>query len=233
MSADSDEGRLAAAVLDEYMKAFQERNPNLRVFSAHLHMDEATPHLHIDFVPFTTGSKRGLDTRVSLKQALAAQGFKGGTRGDTEWSQWVRSEKEQLSAVMELSLIHILLDSLTAVPPAPGEDWPYFSPGLKLCLVVAGAWTENFSYTFVLTLFLLFCGVCTAVVLWQARRVLDTVLEGLPFQEKNSKSLRLAAVCSFLISAAALVRLIWGLAYYRTIEPLLSYNCLLYTSRCV
>ena len=101
MSADSDEGQLAAAVLDEYMKAFQERNPNLRVFSAHLHMDEATPHLHIDFVPFTTGSKRGLDTRVSLKQALAAQGFKGGTRGDTEWSQWVRSEKEQLSVVME------------------------------------------------------------------------------------------------------------------------------------
>ena len=101
MRTDSDEGRLAAAVLDEYMSAFQERNPNLRVFSAHLHMDEATPHLHIDFVPFTTGSKRGLDTRVSLKQALAAQGFKGGTRGDTEWSQWVRSEKEQLSAVME------------------------------------------------------------------------------------------------------------------------------------
>lgn len=101
MRADSDEGRLAAAVLDEYMSAFQERNPNLRVFSAHLHMDEATPHLHIDFVPFTVGSKRGLDTRVSLKQALAAQGFKGGTRGDTEWSQWVRTEKEQLSAVME------------------------------------------------------------------------------------------------------------------------------------
>ena len=101
MSADSEEGQLATAVLDEYMKGFQERNPQLRVFSAHLHMDEATPHLHIDFVPFTTGSKRGLDTRVSLKQALAAQGFKGGTRGDTEWSQWVRSEKEQLSLVME------------------------------------------------------------------------------------------------------------------------------------
>ena len=62
---------------------------------------DITPHLHIDFVPFTTGSKRGLDTRVSLKQALAAQGFQGGTRGDTEWSQWVRSEKEQLSLVME------------------------------------------------------------------------------------------------------------------------------------
>ena len=101
MSADSEDGQLAAAVLGEYMSNFQERNPQLRVFSAHLHMDEATPHLHIDFVPFTTGSKRGLDTRVSLKQALAAQGFHGGTRGDTEWSQWVRSEKEQLALVME------------------------------------------------------------------------------------------------------------------------------------
>lgn len=101
MSAESENGQLARRVLDEYYCGFQERNPQLRVFSAHLHLDEATPHLHIDFVPFTTGSKRGLDMRVSLKQALAAQGFKGGSRGDTEWSQWVLSEKEQLAAVME------------------------------------------------------------------------------------------------------------------------------------
>ena len=101
MSAESENGQLARQVLDEYYRGFQERNPQLRVFSAHLHLDEATPHLHIDFVPFTTGSKRGLDTRVSLKQALAAQGFKGGSRGDTEWSQWVLSEKERLEAVME------------------------------------------------------------------------------------------------------------------------------------
>lgn len=101
MGAESENGQLAMQVLDEYYRSFQERNPQLRVFSAHLHLDEATPHLHIDFVPFTTGSKRGLDTRVSLKQALAAQGFKGGSRGNTEWSQWVLSEKEQLAAVME------------------------------------------------------------------------------------------------------------------------------------
>lgn len=100
MNADTENGELAKQILDEYYQGFQERNPLLRVFSAHLHMDEATPHLHIDFVPFTTGSKRGLDTRVSLKQALATQGFKGGSRGDTEWSQWVQSEKEQLAAVM-------------------------------------------------------------------------------------------------------------------------------------
>lgn len=100
MASISEDGQLAAKVLDEYMRDFQQRNPNMRVFSAHLHMDEATPHLHIDFVPFATNSKRGLDTRVSLKQALAEQGFAGGARGDTEWNQWVRSEKEQLSQVM-------------------------------------------------------------------------------------------------------------------------------------
>lgn len=101
MSAESENGTLAREVLDEYYRGFQERNPQLKVFSAHLHMDEATPHLHIDFVPFTTGSNRGLDTRVSLKQALAAQGFKGGTRGETEWNQWVSAEKSALAFVME------------------------------------------------------------------------------------------------------------------------------------
>ena len=101
MSVKSENGQLAKQVLDAYYRKFQARNPNLYVFSAHLHMDEATLHLHIDFVPFTTGSKHGLDTRVSLKQSLAAQGFKGGSRGDTEWSQWVLSKKEQLAAVME------------------------------------------------------------------------------------------------------------------------------------
>lgn len=101
MSAESENGHLAIEILDKYFQGFQERNPNLKVFSAHLHADEATPHLHIDFVPFTTGSKRGLDTRVSLKQALAAQGFKGGTRGDTEWNQWVNAEKSALAFVME------------------------------------------------------------------------------------------------------------------------------------
>ena len=101
MGATTENGQLAKTILDEYFQHFQERNPTLRVFSAHLHMDEATPHLHIDFVPFTTGSKRGLDTRVSLKQALAALGFKGGTRGMTEWNQWVQAEKEALAEVME------------------------------------------------------------------------------------------------------------------------------------
>ncbi|MCI9641784.1 MAG: recombinase [Eubacterium sp.] len=101
MKSDSENGELAEKILDEYMKSFQQRNPNLRVFSAHLHMDEATPHLHIDFVPFTTGSKRGLDTRVSLKQALKSQGYIGNGKSETEWAVWVQSEKETLAVIME------------------------------------------------------------------------------------------------------------------------------------
>lgn len=101
MNAQSENGELAKKILDGFMNNFQQRNPNLRVFSAHLHMDEETPHLHIDFVPFVSESRRGLDTRVSMKQALASMGFKGGTKQETEWSQWIASEKQELEKVME------------------------------------------------------------------------------------------------------------------------------------
>ena len=100
MNAASENGQLAQQILDEYMRSFQQRNPTLRVFSAHLHMDEATPHLHIDFIPFTTGSKRGLETRVSLKKALEALGFAGGTKSHTELNQWIESEKQVLASIM-------------------------------------------------------------------------------------------------------------------------------------
>ena len=100
MSSTSENGELARIVLDKFMRTFHERNPNLHVFSAHLHMDEATPHLHIDFIPFTTGSKRGLSTRVSLKQALADQGVVGEGCSMTERAVWVQKQKEALAEIM-------------------------------------------------------------------------------------------------------------------------------------
>lgn len=91
----------AQSALEEYMMGFQERNPNLRVFNAVMHLDEETPHLHIDYVPFSTGNKRGLETKVSLKRALKAQGFIGTGRFDTEWKRWVESEKQCLAKIIE------------------------------------------------------------------------------------------------------------------------------------
>ena len=98
MAVGTSEGNLAVKVLGEYVKDFQKRNPTLRVFSCYLHQDEATPHLHIDFVPYVTNWKgKGMDTRVSLKQALKSLGFQGGNKHDTELNQWINHEKEVLA----------------------------------------------------------------------------------------------------------------------------------------
>lgn len=100
MAAGTPDGELAVKVLDEYIQDFQKRNPTLRVFSCYLHQDEATPHLHIDFVPYVTGWKgKGMDTRVSLKQALKSLGFQGGNKHDTELNQWINHEKEVLAEI--------------------------------------------------------------------------------------------------------------------------------------
>ena len=100
MAVGTDEGDLAVKVLNGYVKDFQKRNPTLRVFSCYLHQDEATPHLHIDFIPYVTGWKgKGMNTRVSLKQALKSLGFQGGNKHDTELNQWINHEKEVLAEI--------------------------------------------------------------------------------------------------------------------------------------
>lgn len=95
------DGDRAAAVLKEFAKSFQERNPHLRVFNAVLHMDEATPHIHIDFVPVATEQTRGLQTRVSMKQALKQQGFTSLGRNMTEWRAWMDREKQTLAELAQ------------------------------------------------------------------------------------------------------------------------------------
>lgn len=77
-----------------------------------------------------------------------------------------------------------------------------------------------------LALFFWLCGICTALILWQAKRVLDTILEGNPFQLKNARALNRAAVCCWIISGVALVRLIWWLAHEHSAAPFFTYNTL-------
>ena len=87
-------------------------------------------------------------------------------------------------------------------------------------------WLDANPYITALTLFLWAAGICTAAILWQGRRVLDTILRGTPFCPENAVSLRRAAVCSFVISLAALARLIFSLYWFRSPAPLVSYNAL-------
>lgn len=85
MVVGTEEGELVVKVLDEYMKDFQKRNLTLRVFNCYLHLDEATPHLHIDFVPYVSDWKgKRMNTRVPLKQAMKSLRFEGGSKRDTE-----------------------------------------------------------------------------------------------------------------------------------------------------
>ena len=94
----TDEAKLAAEILDEYVRTFQERNPNLYLFNAVLHMDEATPHLHLDYIPVAHKYKTGMKTRNSLTKALQQMGFeKAKSRLDNETVHWQARERQYLT----------------------------------------------------------------------------------------------------------------------------------------
>ncbi len=87
--------KIAAEILKEYMEGFQKRNPNFYVFNAVLHMDEATPHLHFDYIP-VGHYKRGQDTQNGIAQALKEMGWGGGKMAIARWRD---SETEVLNNI--------------------------------------------------------------------------------------------------------------------------------------
>jgi hypothetical protein len=94
----TDAALLAKEVLDEYARTFQERNPNLILFNAVLHMDEATPHLHLDYIPVAHGYKTGLSTRNSLTKGLQEMGIaKAAGKNDNETMHWQQRERDHIS----------------------------------------------------------------------------------------------------------------------------------------
>ena len=96
--------------------------------------------------------------------------------------------------------------------------WQFLSEALW------GVWTDNILS--LVTLFLWLCGICTAVILWQAKKVLDTILAQKPFQMTNARCLHRAAVCCWIIAGAALVRLGLWLWADGTPAPLFTYTAL-------
>lgn len=108
----SENGIKAKDILNEYMESFQERNPNLYVFNAVLHLDEATPHLHIDYIPIATkGFKNGLSTRNSLDKAFIEQGISKGNKSFTTTQNWWNREKDYIETLMNKRAIERLPDS--------------------------------------------------------------------------------------------------------------------------
>ena len=70
-----ENAQIVTECLLEYVKDFQERNPNLYMFNAVLHLDETTPHLHIDVIPFSDNYKKGMSRQLSIAKALEAMGY--------------------------------------------------------------------------------------------------------------------------------------------------------------
>lgn len=85
----------AKEALIEYVNTFQERNPNLKLIGAYIHMDEASPHLHLDYVPVAHGYTRGLATRNSLDKAMKEMGFQPEkeSRKNNATKLWKESER--------------------------------------------------------------------------------------------------------------------------------------------
>lgn len=85
----------AKRALIEYVNTFEQRNPNLKLIGAYIHMDEASPHLHLDYVPVAHGYKRGLSARNSLDRAMKEMGFipEKESRQNNATKMWKENER--------------------------------------------------------------------------------------------------------------------------------------------
>lgn len=157
---------------------------------------------------------------------------------DKRWLNMERTSVQKLARMLRMMILIVFACNLIALPIAPSLVYWYANQWeldyrLDIGNSILSLWLHGLlrvwkdsGYTFMLALFLVVCGSCTAVILWQGKRVLDTILRGEPFSLDNAANLRRAAVCCFLISGMALVRLVWGLLDYLDLDPLFSYNAL-------
>ena len=62
--------RLQKQVLETYLNEFQKTYPQLHVYSAVIHVDEKSPHMHMAVVPEATGYRRGVSKQPSFSKAV-------------------------------------------------------------------------------------------------------------------------------------------------------------------
>lgn len=103
----SENWQTAIDLLDEYMREFEKRNPNLKVFNAVMHLDEACPHLHIDFVPVCYNQSQGLKTRVSMKRAIQQMlGITTSKKKECEAVLWCNAERDVMTKILNAHQIN-------------------------------------------------------------------------------------------------------------------------------
>ena len=72
---DQPDQKKCVDVLEEFNQMLQTDYPNMKIFNSVIHVDESTPHLHLNFIPIGEGYKKGLEKRVSMQKALHNLGF--------------------------------------------------------------------------------------------------------------------------------------------------------------
>lgn len=101
---DRETREKAKKALTKYIETFEERNPNLKLIGAYIHMDEASPHLHFDYIPVATGYKTGLPIRNSLSKAMEQMGYvveKGASKKNNQTMLWKEHEREYFASLCE------------------------------------------------------------------------------------------------------------------------------------
>lgn len=86
--------KVANEILEDWFKDFEKRNPNLKVYNAVIHNDEASPHLHLNFVPVAGEYKNGLEKQVSFDRAIIQQDSE--MQKERPFDQWREKEVQLL-----------------------------------------------------------------------------------------------------------------------------------------
>ncbi len=103
----SENWQTAIDLLDEYMQEFEKRNPNLKVFNAVKHLDEACPHLHIDFIHVCYNQNQGLKTKVSMKRTIQQMlGITTSRKKECEAVLWCNAERDVMTKILNAHQIN-------------------------------------------------------------------------------------------------------------------------------
>lgn len=152
---------------------------------------------------------------------------------------------QRLARVVRICIIVLIVVNLLALVLMPSlvalsyntktGQWLGLEAGLRFTAetgdfvsfwILSWSWVFREYYTASLAVFLWACGICSAILLWQAKRVVESVLTGDTLSLANAENMKRAAFCCIGISAAALLRMLWGVLFYRSAVPLVSYNTL-------
>jgi hypothetical protein len=92
-------------ILACYFEDFKKRTEgHILIVNAVIHMDEATPHMHVDWIPLGKGYKKGMSIRNSLEKAVGQMGIRlpDGVKANKKVNNramWQESERNQLAKI--------------------------------------------------------------------------------------------------------------------------------------